>query len=81
VVTTTAGECERILKEYLAQLGEYGEGGEKTPEVYLIMGARLVDFSRLVSSEQILSLQRIELAGENPETPVIGIFVLKSKKS
>ena len=79
-VTTTVGECEQVLKEYLAQLGEYGEGGEKTPEVYLLLGARIVDFSRLVSSDQIVSLQRVELVGESLESQVTAIFALKSKR-
>lgn len=79
VAATTVADCEKVLKQYLGRLSEYGEGGEKIPEVYLFVGARFIDLSRLVSSDQVIALHRVELAGEDGGAPVIIIFALKGK--
>ena len=74
VVTTTVSDCEHEAEASIGRTTQYTEGGEKLPQVYMIVGPRLVDFSKLMNKEQIMTLMRLELVGVDPKEPVILIL-------
>jgi hypothetical protein len=65
------------MREYLSHFTEYGDGGEKIPETYIIVEARLADFSKLSNAEQASAVLSAELSGLEKNVPVIQIFCVK----
>lgn len=49
------------LEELVRQEASYDESGERPPNVYILKGARIIDFSGLPRCEQITTLARTEL--------------------
>lgn len=77
VVTTTVGEAEKTLREFIGQFTEYGDGGEKIPETYIVTEARFSDLSKLSNKEQVSTVLKAEIAGLEKEVPMIQIFCVK----
>lgn len=50
-------ELEKIIKENI----DYGDAGSSIPPVYVLYGRRILDFSMVVSIDQVLSVARIEM--------------------
>ncbi|MDR0377336.1 MAG: hydantoinase/oxoprolinase family protein [Spirochaetaceae bacterium] len=57
----------RILRE----LTIYDDGGTTLPNLYIIVGKRIIDLSGLPADEQIYSLGGVELSGYPDDTPLI----------
>jgi len=68
---TTVGTWEKDLEWILEELTEYNDGGTSLPNVYVVLGKRIVDLSGLQNPDQIVSLGNVELAGYNKEEPLI----------
>lgn len=68
---STVGTWEKDLNWILEELTEYNDGGMNLPNVYVVLGKRIVDLSGLQSGEQILSLGNVDLAGCGAEEPLI----------
>ena len=68
---STVGTWEKDLNWLLEALTEYNDGGANLPNVYVVLGKRIVDLSGLQSPEQIASLGNVELMGCNSEEPLI----------
>lgn len=68
---TTVGEWEKDLDWILEELTEYNDGGTNLPNVYVVLGRRIIDLSGLPSPEQIVSLGGVELAGCRADEPLI----------
>ena len=68
---TTVAQWEKDLAWILEELTEYNDGGTNLPNVYVVLGKRIIDLSGLQSPEQIASLGNVELAGCRPEEPLI----------
>ena len=47
----------------MEELTEYNDGGTNLPNIYIVLGKRIVDLSGMQSAEQIVSLGNVELAG------------------
>lgn len=60
---TTVGSWEKDLQWILEELTEYNDGGTNLPNVYLVLGKRIIDLSGMQKGEQIVSLGGVELAG------------------
>ncbi|MDZ7269484.1 MAG: hydantoinase [candidate division KSB1 bacterium] len=74
----TAGEGRQRLQEFLEKCTHYGDSGAWLPGIYLAIGPRLVDFSGLVSINQILSLGTHELEQTRADSPVLLVADLKN---
>ena len=74
VLTTDPERCVSDASYCVSKLTKYSDGGEKLPQVYVIIGARLIDFSKLVSRNQMEALLRLELAGLSKDMPIIVVF-------
>ncbi len=68
---TTVGTWEQDLSWILEELTEYNDGGTNLPNVYVVLGKRIIDLSGMQSPEQIVSLGSVELAGCRKEEPLI----------
>ena len=68
---TTVGSWEKDLHWILEELTEYNDGGTNLPNVYLVLGKRVIDLSGMQKGEQIASLGNVELAGFAQTEPLI----------
>jgi hypothetical protein len=57
----------------------YDESGENMPDVYLIVGGKIVDFSGLETIEQIVSLSMLEVGGLENDYKVYAIIKKRSR--
>ena len=68
---TTVGGWQTDLDWILEELTVYNDGGVNLPNVYVVLGKRVIDLSGMQSPEQISSLGNVELAGCSKEEPLI----------
>jgi len=68
---STVGTWQKQLSWLLEELTEYNDGGTNLPNIYIVLGKRIVDLSGMQSGEQIVSLGSVELAGCGAEEPLI----------
>ncbi len=68
---TTVGSWQQDLKWILEELTEYNDGGTNLPNVYVVLGKRIIDLSGMQTGEQIVSLGNVELAGYQDGEPLI----------
>ena len=68
---TTVGGWQTDLDWILEELTVYNDGGVNLPNVYVVLGKRVIDLSGMQSPEQISSLGNVELAGRSKEEPLI----------
>ncbi len=68
---TTVGGWQKDLKWILEELTEYNDGGTNLPNVYIVLGKRIIDLSGMQTGEQIISLGNVELAGYQDGEPLI----------
>ena len=68
---STVGTWQKQLSWLLEELTEYNDGGTNLPNIYIVLGKRIVDLSGMQSADQIVSLGAVELAGCGAEEPLI----------
>jgi N-methylhydantoinase A/oxoprolinase/acetone carboxylase beta subunit len=68
---STVGTWQKDLNWLLEELTEYNDGGTNLPNIYIVLGKRIVDLSGMQSGEQIVSLGGVELAGCGADEPLI----------
>ena len=59
------------------ELTVYNDGGANLPNIYIVVGKRIIDLSGMTSLEQILSLAAVELGGYAGDEPVIVAATLR----
>jgi N-methylhydantoinase A/oxoprolinase/acetone carboxylase beta subunit len=59
------------LREAIDEATAFGDVGRALPDIYVVHGARIADFSGLASAEQAVALAEEELAGREPDAPVL----------
>ena len=70
---TTTGSWQKVLDYFLEELTEYNDGGANLPNIYVVLGKRIIDLSGLQSPEQIAALGNVELNGCQEKEPLIVI--------
>ncbi|MBV9270070.1 MAG: hydantoinase/oxoprolinase [Candidatus Eremiobacteraeota bacterium] len=78
ITQTSAGDVEATLPRLIENATNFGDVGRALPDLYLLHGGRIADFSGLASAEQALALAAEELSGGEPSAPVI---VLTAKRT
>ncbi len=68
---TTALKALEILPQTIEDATAFGDVGRALPDLYLLHGSRLSDFSGLISARQAVALASEELAGCDPQTRVV----------
>ena len=74
VTVTSAGSIFEMLPRALDEKSLYGDGGLVMPEVYLAVGAKVVDLSNLAGVNQVLALCRMELQQIPASEPIVVII-------
>jgi len=72
------GEVQRRLGRWIEQHTKYDVGGEKAPDVYLLVGNRVIDFVGVPSGEQLLNMAKAELANYPSDEAVVLLGRVKS---
>ena len=73
VATCGAGKWKATLKRLLDDNTVHGDGGAEIPNIYIVMGRRIIDLAGMQSESQILSLCQVELAGVQCDEQLIMI--------
>jgi len=68
---TTAGALETSLRAAIEDATSFGDVGRAMPNVYLLHGARMADFSGLASADQAIALAVEEIEGRDEAAPVV----------
>ncbi len=71
VRTCLAGELDAELRALLAALVDFGDAGRSIPDVYVLVGSRLVNLSGLADEGQVLSLAGVEVRTHAPDQPAV----------
>lgn len=71
VAETTAGDALDVLRAAVEEATAFGDVGRALPDIYVLHGARIADFSGLASAEQAVALAAEELEGRAPDAPVV----------
>jgi hypothetical protein len=77
-MSTTVATSGTSLADAYEHWTRYGDVGRALPDVRLIYGSRIADFSGVAEADQALALAREELAGLAPETPLALLVVARS---
>ncbi len=77
-IVTNAGSILEKLSKILDKKSVYGDAGLLPPEVFVAVGARVVDLSSLVGINQILAVCRIELQ-EVPTTETVIVIITEKQ--
>ncbi len=78
VSQTTAAGAENALRAIVDEATAFGDVGRAIPDIYVLHGARIADFSGLAAAEQAAALATEELQGREPNAPVV---ILASSRS
>lgn len=76
--STTVGELRRVLPRLIEHLTAYGDAGGLLPEVYLLLGRRIVDFSGVIDVGQLLALLEQETRQLSPQAPAVALAARKN---
>ncbi len=68
---TTAAAALGELREAVEEATAFGDVGRALPDIYVLHGARIADFSGLGSAEQAAALAEEELAGRKHDATVV----------
>jgi N-methylhydantoinase A len=59
------------LRVAVEEATAFGDVGRALPDIYVLHGARIADFSGLASADQAAALAEEELAGRDPDAPIV----------
>ncbi|MGZ3551576.1 MAG: hydantoinase/oxoprolinase family protein, partial [Vulcanimicrobiaceae bacterium] len=77
ILHATAGAAGDALRDAIETATAFGDVGRALPDIYVLHGARIADFSGLASADQAIALAQEELAGRDPDAPIV---ILTAKK-
>ena len=71
VTTTTLAALNDELTRAVEALTDYGDAGRTLPDIFILYGARLANFSGLAELEQVLALTEVELRSLDPAISLV----------
>jgi hypothetical protein len=71
VSATTLARLKDELTRAVEALTDYGDAGRQIPDIFILYGARLANFSGLAELEQALALAEVELRSLDPATNLV----------
>lgn len=75
VVSTVIANLEKTLRNELEKRTIYMDAGGEVPKVFIGCGSRILDFSGLIDTEQIVAMANIELNAYDEDEAVFIIFI------
>ena len=73
VHTCLLPQLKNKLVEAVEQLTDFGDAGRAIPDIFILYGSRLANFSGLANLDQVLALTEVELRSLDPTTKLIVI--------
>jgi N-methylhydantoinase A/oxoprolinase/acetone carboxylase beta subunit len=73
VTATTPAQVEEELRRAVDGLTDYGDAGRAIPDIFILYGARIANFSGLADLEQVTALVEVELRSLDPATRLVVI--------
>ena len=73
VHTCSLPQLKNKLVEAVEQLTDFGDAGRAIPDIFILYGSRLANFSGLADLDQVLALTEVELRSLDPLTKLIVI--------
>ncbi len=70
VTVARADGIAAAITSAVEQLTDFGDAGRTIPDLFLLYGPRLANFSGLATLEQVLALVEVELRSLDPETAI-----------
>ncbi len=70
-------EVKGHIPPLIEELTAFGDAGGLVPDIYLLLGARIVDLSGLLSASQVLSLAESDLQQMGPDEAAVILAVAK----
>ncbi len=74
----TVNDLEGELRALVAGLVDFGDAGRTIPDVYVLVGSRLVNLSGLADEGQMLGLAGVEVRAHAPDQPVVLIATARN---
>ncbi len=81
VLECEAAQWKQKVKYLLNEHTVHSDGGAEIPNIYIVLGKRIIDLAGMQSREQILSLCEIELANVPKEEKLIMICTLTTENA
>ncbi|GAA4827011.1 hydantoinase/oxoprolinase family protein [Algivirga pacifica] len=78
VVNTTVAAMRGEVKELLERLASFGDAGSLLPDLYVLLGNKLIDLTGLAEASQVIALLEIESKKALADDPVV--VIAKQKK-
>lgn len=73
VTVTRLTDVEAELGRAAEELTDFGDAGRTIPDIFILYGGRLANFSGLATLEQVTALAEVELRSIDPETRLVVI--------
>ncbi|MFZ4794336.1 MAG: hydantoinase/oxoprolinase family protein [Blastocatellia bacterium] len=73
VTLTRFSDVEAELGRAAEELTDFGDAGRTIPDIFIIYGGRIANFSGLATLEQVIALAGVELRSIDPETRLVVI--------
>jgi len=71
VIETSVGEIDPALERAVDTLTDFGDAGRAIPDLFLIYGSRIANFTGLAELAQVQALARVELRSLDPDVKLI----------
>lgn len=71
VSIATVAQAEAVLRAAIESATSFGDVGRALPDVYVLHGGRIADFSGLASADQAIALAQEELAGRDGASEIV----------
>lgn len=81
VLECEAAKWKKKVKYLLGEHTVHSDGGAEIPNIYIVLGKRIIDLAGMQSKEQILSLCEVELANVPKEERLIMICTLTAENA
>ncbi len=77
IQTCTPAQIEKVLERSVEAQTDYGDAGRAIPDVFVLYGGRIANFSGLADVSQVLALVRVELKSLDSATPMVVLICPK----
>ncbi|MGE0127229.1 MAG: hydantoinase/oxoprolinase family protein [Blastocatellales bacterium] len=78
VSATTFAQVKAELERAVEQLTDFGDAGRTIPDIFILYGARIANFSGLADLDQVIALAEVELRSLDPVAKLVIIACPKN---